>query len=96
MAVAPDNSALQVFYGTVPLVATAVWAIWSNNSRLNELSKRLDDLKNSLNQRIDGLADQVHQQGVKLDGLSEKVSSIDTRLARIETRLDLPKLVTGY
>jgi hypothetical protein len=45
----PNTQALQVFYGTLPLVAAILLANWNNN-------KRLDDLKTSLNKRIDDLA----------------------------------------
>ena len=51
----PDNSAFQVFYGTLPLMVTAVLAIWNNNKRLNEMSKRMDDIKSSLENRIGDL-----------------------------------------
>ena len=55
MAAVPDNSALQVFYGTIPLIGAILLANWNNNLRLKELSNRMDDLKVALNKRIDDL-----------------------------------------
>lgn len=57
MSAAPDNTALQVFYGTLPLIGTAVLAIWNNNSRLNEISKRIDDVIVCLGKVEDRLSD---------------------------------------
>lgn len=52
----PTGQALQVFYGTLPLVAAILLANWNNNKRLDDLNKRIDDLGTSLNKRIDDLA----------------------------------------
>ena len=44
----PNYQALQVFYGTLPLMGAILLANWNNN-------KRLDDLKTALTARIDDL-----------------------------------------
>jgi tetrahydromethanopterin S-methyltransferase subunit G len=49
----PNSEALQVFYGTLPLIGAAVLAVWTNNYRLGELSKRLDDGLAGVNKRLD-------------------------------------------
>jgi hypothetical protein len=61
----PTNAALQVFYGTLPLIGAILLAAWTNNARLNDLreslGKRMDDLRDSLGKRIDSLADRVSE-----------------------------------
>ncbi len=52
---APNDSALQVFYGTLPLMGAVILAIWNNNARLSELSKRIDDIRITLDKRINDL-----------------------------------------
>jgi hypothetical protein len=42
MTIAPENSALQVFYGPLPLMGAILLAQWKEN-------KRVDDLKTALN-----------------------------------------------
>jgi hypothetical protein len=72
---APDNSALQVFYGTLPFMGTILFISWKE-------SKRLDDLKNALNKRIDDL------HAVITDGFRD----VKERLGKVEDRVsDLEK-----
>lgn len=78
----PSDSALQVFYGTLPVVAAILLANWNNNKRLDDLNKRIDDLKGSLHKRIDDLASQM----------TTGFTDVKTGLARLETRVsDLEK-----
>jgi tetrahydromethanopterin S-methyltransferase subunit G len=39
----PAPQALHVVQGAIPLVAAILLAAWSNNKRLDDLSKRIDD-----------------------------------------------------
>ncbi len=81
MAVAPDNSALQVFYGTLPLVGAILLAQWNSN-------RRLDDLKAALNKRIDDLTSTVsngfNEVNDRLGRLEGRVSDLEksTRMIR--------------
>ncbi len=85
----PSDNALQVFYGTLPVVGAILLANWNNNKRLDDLNKRLDDLHNrlddmkgSLHKRMDDLALQMNT------GFAEVKASI----ARLESRVsDLEK-----
>jgi hypothetical protein len=79
MTLAPDNSALQVFYGTLPLIGTAVLAIWNNN-------KRLDDLKTALNKRIDDLAAEMRSN---FTDVKTSLGKLDTRVSDLEKNLHL-------
>jgi hypothetical protein len=44
----PTDDALQVFYGTVPLIAAILLANWNNYKRLDDVNRRVDDGKASL------------------------------------------------
>jgi archaellum component FlaC len=85
----PSDNALQVFYGTLPVVGAILLANWNNNKRLDDLNKRIgdvnkriDDFGTSLNKRMDDLALQM------TTGFAEVKASI----ARLETRVsDLEK-----
>ncbi len=93
IAATPDNSALQIFYGTIPLVGAILLANWNNNSRLKELSNRMDDLKVSLNKRIEDLQSSLNR---RIDDLSTTTTNgfKDTKdqLGRLEGRVtDLEK-----
>jgi tetrahydromethanopterin S-methyltransferase subunit G len=77
----PSDNALQVFYGTLPVVGAILLANWNNNKRLDDLNKRLDDLKTSLNKRLDDLAAQMNT------GFSEvktALGKLDTRVSELE------------
>ena len=63
----PTSLALQTFYGTIPLIFVIVMAIWINNQRLTELSKRIDDLSVALNKRIDDLRVYIHSEIQRLE-----------------------------
>jgi archaellum component FlaC len=63
---------------------TIWWSLIGNNQVLNAI---MDDLKL--------LNDRVARVETKVDDLGKQVNGIDLRLARVETRLDLPKLVIG-
>jgi len=52
----PNYQALQVFYGTLPLMGAILLANWNNNKRLDDLktalTARIDDLKSTLENRL--------------------------------------------
>jgi len=70
----PNTQALQVFYGTLPLVAAILLANWNNN-------KRLDDLKTSLNKRIDDLAAVVTSG---FTDVKERLGKLEDRVSDLE------------
>jgi len=87
----PSDSALQVFYGTLPVVAAILLANWNNNKRLDDLnkriddfSKRIDDLKTSLNTRIGDLATQMTTGFADVKG---SLAKLDTRVSELEKGL---------
>jgi len=86
----PAPQALQVFYGTLPLVAAILLAIWSNNKRLDDLKtsidNRIDDLKTSLNKRIDDLTTTVN---TGFTDVKASIAKLETRVSDLEkgTRL---------
>jgi hypothetical protein len=89
----PNPQALQVFYGTVPLVAAILLAIWSNNKRLDDVNKRIDDLnkrtgdlKGSIDKRIDDLAAVVN---AGFTDVKTALNKLEARVADLEkgTRL---------
>ena len=78
---APDNAALQTFYGTLPLFGAILLAMWNNNTRLNELSKRMDDMKDSITGEMrSGFADVKERLG----RLEDRVTDLEkgSRLIR--------------
>jgi hypothetical protein len=75
----PTNAALQVFYGTLPLIATALLAMWNNNARLTELSKRMDDL----GKRVDDLRGDL---GKRIDDLAARVLDLEKGTRLIQQR----------
>ena len=81
MAIAPDSSALQVFYGTIPLIGAILLANWNNNLRLKELSNRMDDLKVALNNRIDDL-NTATTSGFK--DVKDQIGRLENRIADLE------------
>jgi hypothetical protein len=72
--IVPNDSALQVFYGTLPVVAAILLANWNNN-------KRLDDLKTSLNKRIDDLSGQMN---TGFTDVKNALGKLDARVAELE------------
>jgi hypothetical protein len=70
----PTDSALQVFYGTLPVVGAILLANWNNN-------KRLDDLKTSLNKRMDDLASQMT---TGFGDVKASLARLETRVSDLE------------
>jgi len=91
----PNLQALQVFYGTIPLIAIFLVAVWTNN-------KRLDDLRSDVNTRIEQIgtrfADLEKRLSEKIDAMdkrvSEKIDALEKRLVERIERLEHP-LVKG-
>jgi len=77
----PNSQALQVFYGVLPVVAAILLAHWNNNKRLEELSKRIDDLNASLSARITDLKSSTEQRFNRIDDRLDKIES-SSRLVR--------------
>jgi archaellum component FlaC len=79
--IAPNDSALQVFYGTVPVVGAILLANWNNNKRLDDLNKRIDDVGTHLNKRIDDLTVQMN---VGFSDVKTAISKLETRVSDLE------------
>jgi hypothetical protein len=86
----PTSQALQVFYGTLPLVATILLSMWNNNKRLDDLktslNKRIDDLTTTLNKRVDDLTSTAN---TGFADVKASIAKLDTRITELEkgTRL---------
>ncbi len=82
----PSAQALQVFYGTLPLVAAILLTNWNNN-------RRLEDLKVSLNKRIDDMALSLNKRLVDLTmTVNAGFTDVKTSLSKLEARVaDLEK-----
>lgn len=76
---APDNAALQVFYGTLPLMGTALLAIYQNN-------KRLDDMRNAFEKRIEDLTAEM-RTGFK--DVKAHLGRVEDRVTDLEKGLRL-------
>ena len=74
MVVGPDNSALQVFYGSLPVVGAILLASWREG-------KRFDDLKTSLNKRIDDLKDEMVRS---FKQVNDQIGKVEDRLTEVE------------
>ena len=62
----PDNQALQVFYGTAPLIIVLLAIFWRENALLKDILARLGRMEGALDKVKDSLA-QVRERLVKLE-----------------------------
>lgn len=77
----PDNSALQVFYGSIPLIGAILLTSWKDNKRFEGVNKRIDDLRTSLNKRIDDL-NAIIMNGFR--DVSERLGRLEDRVTELE------------
>ena len=68
----PNNQALQVFYGTIPLILVVVAAWLRESMLLKDILKRLGNVEVSLTH----FKDEVHQD---LTGIKERLTVLETR-----------------
>jgi tetrahydromethanopterin S-methyltransferase subunit G len=69
------------FQVALPIIITFALATWHNNKRLDEISKRIDDLRADLGKRIDDLrADMIR-----------RFDEVNKRLDRLEDRAGILK-----
>jgi hypothetical protein len=87
----PNLQALQVFYGTIPLIAIFLVAIWTNNKRIDDLRTdlvaRIEALDKRLGEKIDGLRTEMQALDKRI---SEKIDSLEKRLVERIERLEHP------
>ncbi|MDQ2712470.1 MAG: hypothetical protein M3Y24_09630 [Acidobacteriota bacterium] len=55
----PTTQALQVFYGTLPLIGAIPLATWNNSKRLDELSNRITDLRVFVDAQFKDVKDRI-------------------------------------
>lgn len=70
----PNNEALQVFYGSIPVIITVFVAVFTNN-------KRLDDLREGLSARITDLKTGIES---RLSSIENRLTAIESRLSDVE------------
>ncbi|HEX4809313.1 MAG TPA: hypothetical protein VH325_10300 [Bryobacteraceae bacterium] len=81
----PDNSALQVFYGSIAVMATILMAVFvavfTNN-------KRMDDLRDTISNRITDLKTSIESRFAMVDShfaaIENRLTSIESRLSEVE------------
>jgi predicted nucleic acid-binding Zn-ribbon protein len=87
----PSDSALQVFYGTLPVVAAILLANWNNNKRLDDLNKRIEDLNKrieDLNKRIDDLKTSLNTRiGDLATQMTTGIADVKASLVKLDTRV---------
>lgn len=86
MTPADIHQFLAVFVATLPLVGVIGWAAFQQNSRFDMLTQ-------SINQRMDRLEKRLDQLGDDLKSLGVRANDHDVRIAKLETRLDAPRMV---
>ena len=81
----PVNLPIQIFLGTIPIITTIFIAIWINNQRMAELSKRIDDQAGNLGKRLDDLRTYMTNEMIGLrDFIRSENRRLDERIERIE------------
>lgn len=88
----PDNSALQVFYGSIPVMATILMAVFvavfTNNKRMDDLrdtiSNRITDLKTSIESRFAMVESRFTMVDSHFSAIENRLTSIDNRLSEVE------------
>jgi hypothetical protein len=92
MAIAPDNSALQVFYGSIPLIGAILLSNWRDSKRVEDLktslSKRIDGLEISLNKRIDDFREDIgSEMRTGFQDVKERLGKVEDRVTDLEKGL---------
>jgi hypothetical protein len=66
---------------TLPLMVTfvaAIWvASWTQNKRIDELSKRLNDFRDSVNKRLDAIEKRLERIEEKLENHAEPIAKLE-------------------
>lgn len=80
------NPALQPFLTVaLPIMITLIAAMWTNNSRLNDMSSRLSDFRDSANRDSTNLRDTMNRGFAEVN---RRIDQLDVRMERIECKLD--------
>jgi hypothetical protein len=84
----PSNDAVQVFYGTLPLLGGIMLAAWNNNKRLDHFNKRLDDLKTSLSKQMNDMNTALNKRINDLVGrIDSGFQQVNERIGKLEDRV---------
>lgn len=67
----PNNQALQVFYGNIPLIIVLFAGSWINN-------RRIDDMRETLKARITDLKTSIK---LRLSAIENRLTAMETRLS---------------
>jgi hypothetical protein len=72
------NPMLQSFLSTaLPIMLAVLFGIWTNN-------KRIDDLRESMNKRLDDFAHRLDRIEMVLDRIEQQLASQNERITRLE------------
>ena len=72
------------FQVALPIVAAIFIASWTQNKRIDELAKRLDDGLAAVNRRLDDLTRRVEAIKADLKELYRTLTDLDKRISRLE------------
>lgn len=75
----PDNQALQVFYGTVPLILIVVAAWLRESMLLKDILARLAGLETELSQFKDEVRKEFGEVNKELGRINERLVVLETR-----------------
>ena len=80
------KSVLQSPFFTValPIVITLIVSIVVQNKRMEELSKRIDDLRTDMNRQFDAVNSQFDAVNRRLDRIESKLETHSERIAKLE------------
>jgi len=85
VVILPDSSALQVFYGTLPVIGAGVLGFWHGSKRLEDMrfsfNKWIDDLAMLFNKRIDDLAAAMNSG---FSDVRAGISKLESRVSDVE------------
>ena len=72
------------FQVALPIVAAIFIASWTQNKRIDELGKRLDDGLAAVNRRLDDLTRRVEAIQADLKEFYRTLTDLDKRISRLE------------
>lgn len=73
------------FQVALPIIVTFVLATWYQSSRISDIQKRIDDLREHLGKRLDDFRSDV---SARFNDVSARFTAIEKRLDRLEVKVE--------